>query len=128
TLLAQADKVAPRMRKHDLIGKVVFIKLRYGDFTTLTRRVTLPSPTNLAGVINKHGAKLLWERTEAGARPVRLIGVGMAGLSAAGEAQGNLFATPSRDDKLERLERTADTIRDKLGKAAIQRASVKFGK
>ena len=122
-----ADKVAARLRRAALSGRVVFLKLRYGDFTTVTRRKTLPGPTSLAESIFTEARELLRGRTEAGRRPVRLIGVGMAGLAEAEERQGNLFARESKTNaKLERLERTADDIRAKLGKEAIQRASLKF--
>lgn len=126
-LLELADKVASRLRRRDLSGKVVFIKLRYDDFTTVTRRVTLANPTHLAAEIDAMGVELLRERTEAGRRPVRLIGIGVAGLERGTGQARSLFS--GRDDvRRESLERTADAIRQKLGKEAIQRASVKFRK
>lgn len=65
-------------------------------------------------------------RTEAGRRPARLIGVGMAGL-VQGACQPRGLFSGVVDEKKEKIERTADAIREKLGSEAIQRASVKFG-
>ena len=126
-LLEQAEKVATRLRKRGLSGRTIFIKLRYGDFSTLTRRKTLSEPTCLADTIYGESRALLRERTEAGRRPVRLIGVGVAGFEHEGSTQGSLFKNDAADrDRKERLERTADAIRSKLGNEAIGRASVKL--
>lgn len=139
-LREHADRVAARMRRRGLVGRVVFIKIRYHDFTTATRRITIGKGTALAELIFRHGAELLRTRTEAGRLPVRLLGIGMSGLAEAGEVQGTLFTEAPAGDKgtagdedgrlarLGRLEETAEAIRAKLGKGAIQRASVKFRK
>ena len=126
-LREMADKVASRMRRHRLVGRVVFIKLRYSDFSLVTRRKTLSSPTSLSETMFTEGKALLHQRTEAGKRPVRLIGIGMAGLAEEKDNQGSLFAEKDpAAEKMQRLERMADDIRAKLGTEAIQRASVKF--
>ncbi len=129
-LLKLSDKVSQRVRKHGLVGRVIFLKLRYGDFTTVTRRQTIDDPTHLSETIYATARQLLRDKTEAGRRPARLIGVGLANFSPAGEVQGSLFseekpAQPARE-KLERLEAATDKIRSKMGLDAIQRASVKF--
>jgi DNA polymerase-4 len=128
TLRELSDKVASRLRRHTLTGRVVCVKVRYHDFSLTTRRKTLPSPTDLSQVIFSEGLTLLRTRTEAGKRPIRLIGIGMAGLEQAGERQGNLFTGPADAgmERMERLERVADDIRAKLGRHAIGRASGKL--
>lgn len=122
-----SDKVSTRLRKYGLSGRVVFIKLRYQDFTTVTRRKTISGSTNLSDTIFREARELLRTRTEAGRRPVRLIGVGVSGFGESGGSQGDLFS-PVREGsaKIERLERVTDDIRAKLGKSTIQRASIKF--
>ena len=126
-LLEHTDKVASRLRRRNLSGRTVFLKLRYSDFSTVTRRKSLPEPTNLSETIYQTARELLKTRTEAGRRPVRLIGVGVSGFGGVAGGQGRLFAADGRDNaKRDRLERTADAIRAKLGSDAIQRASVKF--
>ncbi|MDR3211970.1 MAG: DNA polymerase IV [Planctomycetota bacterium] len=125
TLLDQSDQVAARLRSRRLAGKVVCLKLRYQDFTCVTRRQSLPEATCLAVDINRQARQLLRERTEAGSRPVRLIGVGMTKLETSGTSQNRLFYDV-KNQRQERLERTADHIREKLGDTAIQRASLCF--
>lgn len=124
-----ADKVSTRLRRYALRGKVVFIKVRYSDFTTITRRKTLRRDTDLSETIFHVGRELLRERSEAGRRPVRLLGIGAAGLNAGG-TQGVLFAQPENntveEERIARLERATDGIRAKMGKDAIQRASLRF--
>lgn len=125
TLLEQADKVATRLRERNLSGRVVFIKLRYDDFSTVTRRRTIPTPTNIGDVIHHNACELMRQRTEAGSRPVRLIGVGVGGFGPI--EQGELFSTSLADPRrMERRENTADLIRRKIGDNAIQRASIYF--
>jgi nucleotidyltransferase/DNA polymerase involved in DNA repair len=120
-----ADKVAYRMRAQGVEGRVVFIKVRYADFSTVTRRVTLKSPSALAAVMMNEGVRLLEEKTDAGARAVRLIGIGMGNLSEEGRSvQTSLFlreGEPDRD-KQEAIERATDAIKNRMGKHAIGRA------
>lgn len=126
-LLALSDKVAERLRRHGLSGRTVFLKLRYSDFTTVTRRKSIAHTTDLAEVIYHEARDLMRERTQAGARPVRLLGVGVAGFHTAGEKQKSLFGAEAPDDaKQERLERVTDDIKAKLGRDAIARATVRF--
>ncbi len=65
-------------------GRTVTIKIRYDDFTTITRSRTVKAPTGDAARIAKI-AKQLLDQTEAGLRPVRLVGVSMSGLIQDGE-------------------------------------------
>jgi DNA polymerase-4 len=65
-------------RKH-LAGRTVTIKVRYADFTTITRSHTLSRPTSNPDVIASWATELL-SRTHAGRRPVRLLGARVNGL------------------------------------------------
>ena len=56
------------------------LKVRYQDFTTITRSVTVTPPTDDAETVATCAVTLL-DRTEAGSRPVRLLGVGVHNLS-----------------------------------------------
>jgi nucleotidyltransferase/DNA polymerase involved in DNA repair len=76
-LLSLSESVARRLRKRGLRGRTVKLKLRYSDFTTLTRQVTLDVPTDLEQVIFDQAARLL-EKAWAQRRKVRLIGVGVS--------------------------------------------------
>ncbi len=73
-LRAQADEVAARLRAEQLVAREVAIKLRYGDWQTLTRQMQFSAPTDDPAVLAAGAAALMqrhWERTRA----VRLIGL-----------------------------------------------------
>jgi DNA polymerase-4 len=97
----------------------VVLKVRYPDFRTITRRVTLSQPTDLAEVIHAQAVQLLQKEWQRGVR-LRLIGVGVTGLVRA--RQLGLFDTST--ERLGRLSRVVDEIRSKHGQDAIRRASL----
>jgi DNA polymerase-4 len=68
-----ARDAAAWLQEERMFARTVTLKVRYADFTTITRSVTLP-PTRGTDEITK-AAEALLQRTEAGARPVRLLGV-----------------------------------------------------
>ncbi len=72
----QAERIARSLRRP---GRTITLKVRYKDFTTLTRSRTLSAATQDAGLIAQVAAQLL-KQTDAGCRPVRLIGVQVSGL------------------------------------------------
>jgi DNA polymerase-4 len=124
TLLSLSEDVARRLRKRGLRGRTVKLKLRYADFTTLTRQVTMDVPTDLEQVIFDQAARLLdkaWDRH----RKVRLIGVGVSKFEREGQ-QLSLFegVGERKEDKLRQLSQAVDRIREKYGDEAIQRASL----
>jgi DNA polymerase-4 len=85
---AMAARVGGRLRASAFSGRTVTLKLRRYDFTTLTRSLTLPQPTDDARQIASIARRLLVEAGTAGG--LRLLGVGVSGLSL--YAQGDLFA------------------------------------
>src|SRR5215208_4673751 len=85
---AMAARVGGRLRASSFSGRTVTLKLRRYDFTTLTRSLTLPQPTDDARQIAAIARRLLAEAGTAGG--LRLLGVGVSGLSL--YAQGDLFA------------------------------------
>ena len=120
TLLRLSDEVAARLRRHGVQGRVVGLRLRYGDFATLTRRVTLHRPTDLAPTIYAHARRLLRRAWRPGAA-VRLLGVGVAGLVETPAYQLGLFGAD--DQRWARLSRALDSIRARYGDGAIRRAT-----
>jgi len=85
-----AGSVARGLEKREISAQTVTIKVRYGDFTTVTRSRTLTIPTANAEVIGRVARQLL-DKTEAGRRPVRLVGVGGSNLVAGRLEQLDLF-------------------------------------
>jgi DNA polymerase IV len=88
-----AAEVASGLERRGLLARTVTVKVRYGDFTTLTRGRTLEIPTQEAGVLALN-ARALLHRTEAGSRPVRLLGVTASNLLEGSPRQLPLFGEP----------------------------------
>jgi DNA polymerase-4 len=123
TLLSLSEDVARRLRKQGLQGRTVKLKLRYADFSTLTRQVTMDVPTDLEQVIFDQAVRLLekaWDKR----RKVRLIGVGVSKFEPE-ERQLSLFegTGEGKVEKLRRLSQAVDRIREKYGDEAIRLAS-----
>ena len=74
-----ARETAEWLEGRQLAGRTVTIKVRYADFTTVTRSHTLSRPTADADVISSWAIELL-HRTQAGRRPVRLLGARVSNL------------------------------------------------
>jgi len=118
-LLRLSDEVAWRLRKHNLQARTVNLKLRYGDFSTLTRQATPADPVDSGPVIYSHMLALFektWDR-----RPLRLVGVGGSNLVQPGR-QLRLFE--QEDRRQAQLDAALDWIRARYGAAAIRRASL----
>ncbi|HNY84521.1 MAG TPA: hypothetical protein PKK82_06635, partial [Anaerolineaceae bacterium] len=114
-----ADKVGYRLRKKNLAGNVVSIKLRYSDFTTITRQISLNNLTNLDDEIFDSAAKLLRKHLLPG-KAVRLIGVGVNNLD---EPARQLSMFEPKLDRKEDLAIALDKLKDRYGKEIIRRAS-----
>lgn len=119
-LLEQCDEIGTRLRSEHLAARTVQLKLRYADFTTLTRSKTLPVPTQDEMTIYQVGERLLAAEQICG-RSIRLIGIGGSNLVLPSETQADLFdQTPQ---KRARLAKAVDELRGKLGVGAIKRGA-----
>lgn len=120
------DKVASRVRKAGFFATTVHLRLRWSDFTTITRQTKLSIPANDDITLREVGLELLQEHLRH--RSVRLIGFGTSGLVETDKPQTlqmNLFDTPdtTQHEKRGRLSQTADSIKEKYGKTSIRRGS-----
>ena len=79
TLREQAEEVAAELQKKKLTARTVQVRVRYSDFTTLTRQVSSQDPTNEAAVIYRFACELL-SRHRLVNRPLRLLGLGVSNL------------------------------------------------
>lgn len=120
-LRQQADSVGRRVRQSGVAGTTVKIKLRWSDFTTLTRQVTLPNPTDQDDEIYQASAQLLAQNWPPG-KAVRLIGVGVSGLTEPRRQLG-LWENPDEVAEKRRLQDTLDDLRERFGDDAIRRGS-----
>jgi DNA polymerase-4 len=117
TIRKLSSQVSYRLRKHQLIASTVKVKIRWPDFTTITRQYSLKQATDQDGVIFSI-AKGLFMEAWSERTPVRLIGVGTAGFSE-GVHQLSLWDTPN--EKEHRLLTAMDEIRKRFGKEALKR-------
>jgi DNA polymerase IV len=119
-LLRLSEKTAATLRRRELRGRTVSIKVRFADFTTITRSRTLPVATDVTQEIYRTACRLLDEQTPPGA--IRLIGVRMEQLGADTEGQQLLLDTPDRGWR--EADHAADQARAKFGGTAIRPATL----
>ena len=116
TLMRLSEMVGRRLREHQYHARTLQLKLRYKDFTTITRAHTLDAPTQLDNEIYREIHRLFHANWRKGAQ-VRLLGVQ---ASSFGEqaSQGDLLEDQSRD-KWQQALLAADRVRDKFGASSI---------
>lgn len=118
-LRSLAEQVGFRLRQSQIRGRTVLIKVRYGDFTTITRSHTLAEATDITDDLWRHAGQL-FERLLPLRAPVRLLGVGVTDLQQPQQQQPDLFgAVPAARQR--ELDRVADAIRNRFGKRALRR-------
>ncbi len=117
TLREMSAEVGRRLRQSDLAGTTVKIKLRWPDFTTLTRQVTLPQPTDQDDEIYATAAELL-ARVRPSGKAVRLLGVGVSGL---GTPVRQLELWGEDAERNRRLQRALDELQEKFGTKVVHR-------
>jgi len=125
TLAHLAEKVGRRLREHGLHARTVQLKLRYSDFTTITRAHSLPAPTQIDIDLVEHSRRLLhanWDRRQA----VRLIGIHASGFT---EEQGQMnLIDDGRSERWRQALLATDRLRDKYGESAVSLGSGLRGK
>jgi DNA polymerase-4 len=116
TLSQLAQKVARRLRDHNMMAGTVALKLRDSNFQTAIRAVSLQEPTQLDCEILQRLMALL-RKHWSGRAKTRLIGVALSGL-VYGPCQQDLF-DKERRDRMAKLYQAADRVRDKFGFASL---------
>ena len=112
-----AEQVSKRLIKKNLRGKTVQIKMRWSDFTTLTRQTTLTQATNDFQIIKKNAEELLNQVWQEG-RKVRLVGVGVHNLDTNAHQLGLWDTNYQKDIK---LHETLKNLKGKYGENVISR-------
>ncbi|MFB3128846.1 MAG: hypothetical protein ACE1Y7_03975, partial [Lysobacteraceae bacterium] len=119
TLAYLAELVGQRLREARLYARTVTLKLRYANFQTLTRALTLDQPTDLDVVLYEAAARLFrrnWNRK----RKLRLLGIAAGQL---GAAPGQLsLLDADRHARREKLTAAADAVRHRFGADALRSA------
>ncbi|HID38097.1 MAG TPA: DNA polymerase IV, partial [Calditrichaeota bacterium] len=120
TLLQLSEKVGYRLRKKDLQGRTIHLKLRYDNFQTITRNKTLATPADSTQMIFNTIQRLFEQNYQTGRR-VRLLGVGVSGFGdeTASEQLSLFDKTQASHSELDRLQ---DLLTDRFGKKTVSRA------
>jgi DNA polymerase-4 len=117
TLRYLSERVGTDLRGRGKRTRCITLKLRYADFTTITRSYTLSQTTGSDQTIFDTGAKLLNRVLSLEKQLVRLVGIGVSNLV---EPGGQLTMLDSSAQRLEQLNKAIDRIRHKYGFTAIQ--------
>jgi DNA polymerase-4 len=115
-LMGLCEQVAKRLRKAHQVGRTVNLKLRYGDFTTVTRQEASGHPTDDPGEIYETANRMLVTERGVDPRPVRLIGVGVTGLLQRTQLNLDLFGGKTGD-----LQGAIDRLEDRFGPRTVTR-------
>ena len=119
-LFEQVEQVGRQLRQHHLYARTVSVKIRFGDFQTITRATTLETPTDGTSDLWTAASSLFETWTQTNFQPVRLIGASASSLTSA-QGQLPLFADV-QSDRQKQADQVADQITKKFGKQAIRRA------
>jgi DNA polymerase IV len=120
TLMRLCEMVGRRLREAGLHARTLQLKLRYKDFTTITRAHTLADPTQLDTEIFEQVRSLFRKNWRKGAR-VRLLGVHASSFEDAAE-QGDLLED-GRRERWKKAMSAADRLRDKFGESSVSLAT-----
>jgi nucleotidyltransferase/DNA polymerase involved in DNA repair len=121
TLFRLCEQVAAALRRRDLAGMTVTVKLRWEGFDTVTRQATLPRPVNTFEGIWPVAVRLLRD-ADRKARRVRLVGVTLSGLVSEGRGQLSLFEAAEGGDR--EVARAVDALKKRFGRGAVTRAEL----
>jgi DNA polymerase-4 len=119
-ILAQSQEVGTHLRRLGVMGKTVTLKIKFADFTGLTRSRTLTSPTHSTQIIREQALILLHGVNIT--KKVRLIGVGVSHF--AGKSPHLPFLNDPKTDKLDKLDEAMDTIAQRFGASVVQSAAL----
>ena len=119
-LFGQVQEVSTRLRDEKAQAKSVHLKMRYGDFTTITRAKTFAEATDKSDLLWAAAQELFnsWYEKEAGA--LRLLGFCASNLTKISERQLLLFGE-EKSQKQGKIDKTIDAIKQKYGDDAIKR-------
>jgi len=112
------ESVSGRLKRKNISGRVVTVKMKTADFRILTRRSSLNAPTQLADTMFRTALPLM--RKELDGRKYRLLGLGISELSEDGDPDPIDLADPNAARRKD-VELAMDKVREKLGAAAIDK-------
>lgn len=123
-ILRHSNSISKRLQKAEVAGTTVKIKLRWTDFTTITRQSTLDTPSDDPDIIYREAIKI-FRKHWPDKKPVRLIGVGVSRLTLPSR-QLSLWDVPIHERE-SRLQSAIDELRDRYGNHSIRLEQIKVG-
>jgi DNA polymerase-4 len=121
-ILRLSERVAERVRAAEMVGKTVVLKVRFADFTTITRSRTLPEPTDVARVVYAT-AQRLYQGLHLERARIRLVGVRVEGLVDAASGHHQL-SWDEREQGWREAERAMDRASARFGSGSVRPASL----
>ena len=121
-LLRLAERTAARLRTAGLAGRTVSVKIRFADFTTITRARTLSEPTDVAAVLYAT-ARQLYEALGLDRARLRLVGIRVEGLVESESAPHQLLLGERAQGRRE-VEQAADRAAQRFGDGTVRPASL----
>ena len=119
-LLAFAEDLAGRLRAQGLRAGGLTLKVRLGDFTTLTRACSFEEPTDLAEPLHAAATGMLRERVDLGGQSVRLLGIAATKLAGRGAATESLFPD-ERSARRRQVAQAVDRLKERFGEESVTR-------
>jgi len=121
TLMRLSEMVGRRLREHSFYARTLQLKLRYSDFTTLTRAHSLAAPTQLDTEIYEQ-IHVLFHKNWMVGRKVRLLGLQASSLGSGESGQIDLLEE-ERQQRWKKAMAAADKMRDKFGESSVSLAT-----
>ena len=118
-----SESVGGQLRGQQRRARTVSLKLRYDDFTTVSRSYTPRRPVESNEAIYNAAHSLMQTLRSGDTRPVRLLGVGVSNLI---DSAVQLALEPSKDERLDELSRTFDRMREKYGRRSLETGRTAF--
>lgn len=122
-LRLQVEEVTVQMRGEGLTARVVSLKVRYEDFSTISRQTSVKAGLRTYQDVLDVALRIFRDRVPRKGRKIRLIGVGVSKFIENREVQGDLFSAPG-GETAEKVDRTLEQVREKLGRNALTRGSL----
>jgi DNA polymerase-4 len=116
----QVEQVSQRLRAEQLQTRTITLKLRNGNFRTITRSSTLEYPAHTTKHLWEEGKQVFLKWYRSSAEPLRLLGFGASNLVQEESGQMSLFPDPD-EEKQKILDSVVDTIQNKYGDDALRR-------
>ncbi len=118
TLFYLIERCCRTLREREQVASTITVKVRFADFTTVQRQLTLDIPTACEEVFFGSACRLLSAFLASGHR-IRLVGIKASGIVPCGEGSQMEFAI-GKDEQFVTLHRRIDALREKFGYASIQ--------